>query len=266
MLLCILYTVCYLINHKCTMLLTFVCSIFNFFFLYLTTSFCFHLFSLYALLKFPSLSNSTIVHKTDCLRKFSTVFAPCLLSWGRLSQLSLSSGSSLVWWLSMSAVQMSLWNFFHHPFISVLRYVFCFLDSISPFFFVYFFAPIEVNCFGNYTFTLPNFSSPARACEAWPFGYVKQALPLRGLGVVLLLSSLELATLFPRTGSIAYSGPNRRCNRRRCRRRRQVGYRCLSKTPTTLRIERSLASIDETRGKGCHPSCGIEQRLLGLGC
>lgn len=114
--------------------------------------------------------------------------------------------------------------------------------------------------------TLPNFSSPACACEAWPFGYVKQALPLRGLGVVLLLSSLELATLFPRTGSIAYSGPNRRCNRCRCRRRRQVGYRCLSKTPTTLRIERSLASIDETRGKGCHPSCGIEQRLLGLGC
>lgn len=31
MLLCILSAVCYLINHKCTMLLTFVCSIFNFF-------------------------------------------------------------------------------------------------------------------------------------------------------------------------------------------------------------------------------------------
>lgn len=31
MLLCILYAVCYLVNHKCTMLLTFVCSIFNFF-------------------------------------------------------------------------------------------------------------------------------------------------------------------------------------------------------------------------------------------
>lgn len=150
MLLCILYAVCYLINHKCTMLLTFVCSIFNFF-LYLTTSFCFHLFSLYVLLKFPSLYNSTIFYKTDCLRKFSTVFAVCLLSWGHLSQLSLSSGSSLVWWFSMSAVQMSLWNFFHRPFISVLHYVFCFLDSISSFFFVYFLAPVEVNCFGNYT-------------------------------------------------------------------------------------------------------------------
>lgn len=150
MLLCILYTVCYLTNHEYTMLLTFVCSIFNFF-LYLTMSFCFHLFSFYVLLKFPSLSNSTTFHKTDCLRKLGTVFAACLLSWGQLLQLSLSSGSSLVWWFSMSAVQMSLWNFFHHPFISVLCYVFCFLDSISSFFFVYFLVPVEVNCFGNYT-------------------------------------------------------------------------------------------------------------------
>ena len=57
---------------------------------------------------------------------------------GDSSPSSLSSGSRLVWWFSTSAVQMSLWNFSHHPFISVLCYAFCFLDSISSFFFCLF--------------------------------------------------------------------------------------------------------------------------------
>lgn len=59
---------------------------FNFSSLYL--SFCFHLPIFYLLLNLPLSFQYYSFHETKCMRKFITVFAACLHSWGQLSYFS----------------------------------------------------------------------------------------------------------------------------------------------------------------------------------